>query len=352
MKIALLTFSKEINYGAELQCFAMKKVLEKMGHKVEVIDIQLKPLKFSRFNTLIHYPEKVLFSSFWNKYIKDFTRKYTSEQDILTTPPQADVYIVGSDQVWNPEITTRLAPLVYFFNFVKDGKKKIAYAASFGFEHWTDEALKPQVFHLIRQFEAVSVRESEGENICRETFGIDAVTVCDPTQLLEASDYECICGPFVEKKRTTNILYWKQIRNNRVEEAVCDFADSIGRRVLKICDLRMSKRCINRPFVSIKKWLDCIRYSDFIISDSFHCLSFCLIFKRPFVIIYDLKTRGNRIRGLLGLLGLQRRIVSSADELKERLPVIFNEDIDFKTVSQILKEKKIFSMKFISNSLE
>lgn len=352
MKVALLTFSKEINYGAELQCFALKKTIEKLGHEVVVIDIQLEPLKYSKFNSFIHSPEKFLFASFWNKHIKDYTRKYTCEQDILTDPPQADVYIVGSDQVWNPEITARLAPLVYFFNFVKEEKRRIAYAASFGFDIWHDEILKPEVQKLIQKFAAVSVREKDGIDICRDTFGIDAVNVCDPTQLLTTSDYECICGSFSEKKKTKNILYWKQLRNNQVEDVVCDFADSIKRKVLKMCDLRMSKRCINRPFVSMKNWLNHIRYSDFIISDSFHCLSFCLIFQKPFVIIYDLNTRGNRITGLLNLLGLQNRIVSSADELRKKLPTIFNEEIDYSSVSQILKEKRTFSTNFLTNALE
>jgi hypothetical protein len=352
MKVAILTFSKEINYGAELQCFALKTMLEKLHHEVSVIDIQLPLVKRSLINRLLHFPEKIYFSIFWNKHIGSFTRKYFTEQEIMEDPPKADVYIVGSDQVWNPEITQRLSPLIYFFNFIKNDSKRVSYAASFGFETWTDEILKPQVRILIQKFSAVSVRENDGINICNETFGVNAVEVCDPTQLLTSADYEKICGPFNESKKSNHILYWKQIRNNHVENEVLDFADSIGKKVLKICDLRLRKRCLNKPFVTIKQWLNVIRYSDFIVTDSFHGLSFCLIFRRPFAIIYDLDTRGNRIKSILNLIGLQDRLVTSVEELRKHLTCIYNKKIDFDLVNAKLNEKKKFSLEFIRSALK
>lgn len=352
MKVAILTFSKEINYGAELQCFALKTMLEKLHHEVSVIDIQLPLVKRSLINRLLHFPEKIYFSIFWNKHIGSFTRKYFTEQEIMEDPPKADVYIVGSDQVWNPEITQRLSPLIYFFNFIKNDSKRVSYAASFGFETWTDEILKPQVNKLLKKFSSVSVRENDGIEICKNTFEINAVEVCDPTQLLVEKDYEVICGHFQKKKMTSNILYWKQIKNKVSEKVLCDFSDRIGVKVLKIGDFKINRRCINKPFLSVKQWLNAIRYSNFIVTDSFHCLSFCILFHRPFIILYDRKNRSNRIKSLLELLGLENRLFFSIEELKKKLPEIYGSTINYESIDMKIKEKKDFSINYLKQAIK
>ena len=184
MKISILTFSKESNFGANLQCYALCKVLQGMGHQVDIIDIQLPKIKFSWYTTLLQIPQDILFFLFRKKHLNYFTKKYKTADQLQKGQHKSDLYIVGSDQVWNPDITKRLAPLVYFFSFLPDDVRRISYAASFGKESWQSPTLTDKVKMLLHKFNAVGVREQTGVSICKDTFGIDARLVADPTLLL------------------------------------------------------------------------------------------------------------------------------------------------------------------------
>lgn len=121
MKIALLTIWHECNYGAELQAYATVKILQNLGHKVEMIDIRLSDCRKGNINQKIFNivcgitPGYRKFINFWKKYIP-VTRRYNSIDKLQKRPPVADVYLVGSDQVWNPELTKEFS-LLYFLNF-------------------------------------------------------------------------------------------------------------------------------------------------------------------------------------------------------------------------------------------
>ena len=110
MKISILTFSKESNFGANLQCYALCKTLQNMGHQVDIIDIQLPKKRFSWYSTLLQFPQEFLFFLFRKKYLNFFTKKYKTTAELQNGQHKSDLYIVGSDQVWNPDITKRLNP--------------------------------------------------------------------------------------------------------------------------------------------------------------------------------------------------------------------------------------------------
>ena len=110
MKIALLTIWHEKNYGAELQAYATIKAIKHLGHCPEMINIHLASKEQPSFlGRIANFIEKLLpastkFERFWSYYIPK-TKKYNSVSELYNDPPQADIYIVGSDQVWNPDIT-------------------------------------------------------------------------------------------------------------------------------------------------------------------------------------------------------------------------------------------------------
>ena len=109
MKIALLTIWHIGNYGAEMQTYATVKALQSFGHKVEVIDIRLTDVaKISlrgRISKIISIfsPSERKMKSFWRTYIPSSCR-FRSLKQLQKNPPKADLYLVGSDQVWNPNI--------------------------------------------------------------------------------------------------------------------------------------------------------------------------------------------------------------------------------------------------------
>ena len=129
------------------------------------------------------------FREYNSKFLK-LTKKIQNTKDFKNLNNEFDTFIVGSDQVWRT-VWLKEKSLHYFFDFVNDDKKKIAYAASFGVDYWEGtpeltEKIKP----LIKKFDYISVREESGIDICKNTFGIDnAVCVLDPTLMISREDY-------------------------------------------------------------------------------------------------------------------------------------------------------------------
>lgn len=157
MKIKTLTTYDVYNYGASLQAYALQHFLSNLGHDVEIINYQPYYLtrkydykwvnpesKLSKFIlTRIAYRimkylqrqttlrRKKAFDIFNHQILKETSVKYTSYKSLCDNPPKADLYIVGSDQIWNVFYEAGRDP-AFFLEFVKQGYKA-SYAASFSY---------------------------------------------------------------------------------------------------------------------------------------------------------------------------------------------------------------------------
>ena len=329
MKISILTFSKELNYGANLQCYALCKTLQDMGHDVNIIDIQLPERKTSYISKILRLPEKFFFKSFRKKHLDIFTRKYTSVDDLKCNPPKGDLFIVGSDQVWNPQLTNRLDPLVYFFSFLPNGVRRISYAASFGYAEWQNPELTDKVKRLLRKFETISVREDTAVDICRNVFGIEAVRVADPTLLL--TSYDELCGCYNQRRETNELLYYPFVKDDEEQAILADFAKYHGMKAVAMMSFHRYPGFVRRMLVSLRDWLNSIRYARIVVSHSFHCMVFCIFFHRRFVVV-PLKGKQTRQRNLLKQFGLEDHICEDKTQLRETLERILNKDIDYQKV--------------------
>lgn len=205
MRVGILTFHSQLNYGGILQCWALQTALEKMGHKVVVIDRWL-----DENNWLLNrnYPK-----SFWKLRKKTIlrsilglgdyrffervqrTRKFLSEKLHLTQyhfyewkdAPQdlgVDIVVVGSDQVWH---VTWQHSRFYLLEDAPASLRRISYAASIGLPELPEEFVS-YFKSALANFDAISCRESEGCDICRK-LGFDATYVLDPTLLLDTNDW-------------------------------------------------------------------------------------------------------------------------------------------------------------------
>lgn len=346
MKISILTFSKEDNYGANLQCYALLHTLKEMGHRVDIIDIQLSPLKMSLSSRILRLYQHYKFYKFRKKHLEIYyTKKYHSIEEIMSNPPQSDLYIVGSDQVWNPQITRRLDPLIYFFSFLPDDAKRVSYAASFGVESWNDDLLKPKVKKLLDKFTAVTVREKQGISICRDVFEVEASEVCDPTLLLPS--YDAICGAYNSDRRTKELIYFKFIRNTATEEIIRDYAKKANLKFVRVGDFHLKQGSTIRPFASISRWLNNLRYSQMVITDSFHCMVFSIIFHRQFIAMPSMPNRSSRMLNFLNLLNLSDRYCADSNELRARIESLYNKEIDYNAVDIKIGELRSSARDFL-----
>lgn len=348
MKIALLTIWHEENYGAELQAYATIKLLRELNHDVHMIDIRLSDMaktsvrgKVGHFLTFMG-PAERKFRKFWRKNIPTIGR-YKSLFELQKNPPDADVYMVGSDQVWNPEITKDFLN-VYFLDFGGDDKRRISFASSFGTEHWKC-GHTAEVASLLNRFERISCREVSGNRILKEVFNIDSENVLDPTLLLDS--YEDLIGNVPEKP---TLAYYP----------LSDYPDLIaysnqlaGRLNLKAVNSNWKqyiygKAVWNRN--SVEDWMKSIAEAQFVITPSFHGVSMCLIHHRQFAVIVNQRNRVTRIEGLLKQLGIEDRIFYSFDELDNAHP--WESKIDYTEVDLKLNRLRLSSLAFLRESLK
>lgn len=347
MKIALMTIWHVKNYGAELQTYATVKTLQEMGHEVCVIDYRLfeRQKRSSLIGRILDFahdlaPENIKFENFWRKHIPS-TKHYTSYDELKKDVPEADLYLVGSDQVWNPEITKEKA-LAYFLDFLPVGKQMASYASSFGTDQWNaSEELTQRVQELLNQFKAVACREKQGVDILKKQFSIIATHVVDPTLL--RTNYEELIG----KIKTRKTLAYYQLSSS---PALYSFAESKAKELgLKFVDVN-KKTNLTSTFTwnrrSVEQWIKAIAESSFVITHSFHGVAMCLVHHRPFVAIYKSGNKISRLASLLKIAGLEDHLFTSIEAAEAS--DIWQKEIDWNKVDELLKVERERSMEYLN----
>jgi len=338
MKIGIITFHWATNYGAVLQCYALQTYLQRQKHEVFIINYRPKEyqktflkcfssLKFWlwKMNYKDYKKEKTI-EKFRIRYLQQ-TELYKSFIELKTNVPYFDFYICGSDQIWNPYFTLKgenqKPTSSYFLNFGDINAKRIAFAVSFGTNFYPKDA-SMYINAFLMNFNAISVREDFGVEIL-EKMGISSVnTVSDPTLLLNSFDY----NKLLTKNKSTNESYYyvyilRKSNNYLLKEIYKDFSDM---------SLIVSDK--NRDD-SISGWLDGIKYSSLVLTNSFHGMVFSIIYNIPFVVFIEkghLAGMNERFYSLLVKLGLENRIVS--DYSKEIVNKIISIDIDWDFVNK------------------
>ncbi len=355
-KIGVLTLPLRTNYGCLLQAFALMTVLKSCGYNAYLINRRWDNDKQSLF----HKIQKLFYHKIIIKKFDDFVSKYIVPQTpaIETQTQMQNVvhfgfsaFIVGSDQVWRLRYT-RGVGYNFFLDFVTDKSiKKISYAASFGVDYWDDIAPEesiPIVKKLLSQFDAISVREISGCDICRNIFNVDAFHVLDPTMLINAEDYE-------------SAFNFHQEVGNYLAVYILDMTEEKKRLVKVISNkLQLPIRYLNEyksPFAKlfpstckeffkprVEEWLKGVANSSYVLTDSFHGTIFSIIFKRQFLVIGN-KHRGmSRFQSILEALSLTGRMYH--DDLSVMFKTIDYEDV-FINLAKLRKD----SISFIKSAI-
>lgn len=329
MKIGITTFQWSDNYGAVLQAHALQCFLQQRGHSVEIVDYRTrKPESWVRrwvaktpFGCVRKWEavwKKQRFEQFRRQHLIRTPDVFHSSSELRKISDRFDLLIAGSDQVWNPEWLAQVAGLseLYFLSFAGSKTRRISYAASIGHSsratltaEWADILCKK-----LLTIDAVSVRETSGVGLVKELCGRDdAVQVCDPTLLLDRQHYEALAGPVAAGGKKYLFSFMLHGLERDAEPVCRQIAGKEGWRVLK-CDAR--RTALHKGFVlpSPAGWLRRIRDAEFVVTNSFHCTVFCLIFHIPFAAVLiggQIGSMNSRIVDLLGAVGLANRMVSS-----------------------------------------
>ena len=348
MKIGIMTFWwSNDNYGQLLQCYALQKYLREKGHDVFII--RYKPTWKIRTKDKILYvlrhpvktfckitrkltkkdisPEtkfaikKRNFDEFRTEYIKFSDRIYTSYKELIEYPPHADMYIAGSDQIWNYKTTYNKSDIdAYFLNFAEKGTLKYSFAASFGRNTLSDE-VKKTMLPLLKGFDYVTVRENSGISICKE-MGIDANIVCDPTLLLEKNQYLQLCNKVKTLEKKYVFLY---MLSNTCIFSVHKLKEWCTENNLELVYVtgntgwkksNFDDEGIVKSYLSIPEWITYLSNAEYVITNSFHCSVFSLIFERRIAFVSlsgELKSTNDRISSLFENLKIEKNEIISND---------------------------------------
>jgi hypothetical protein len=329
-KIAVITIFDCINYGAFLQTFALKKIIESMGYEYFLINYTSKAIK-SRYNFDLLAKQSIIYKIYklvaypLDKYISlKFKKNSFNRLNIINLPIKKkafqeyfDCVIAGSDQIWNFKITD--FDEKYFINFVPE-YKKIFYAPSFGSTHISKRDEKFIKLNLSPKSK-ISVREATGKKIL-ENIGFENIkVVSDPTLLLNKSDWEMeMIEPNVDYKY---ILVYSLHKYEHMRNAI----DFLSKRFkLKVIYINTTSMGVIKTF-SFKiynplEFVGLISKAQIVVTDSFHATLFSVLLNKDFYSFVEgdsKKNNNSRLYDFLTDMNLLDRLIDEKKNIEDKI---------------------------------
>ena len=298
MRISLITFHNALNYGAMLQTYATYAVLEKFGHSVEIIDYRI-PDYAGIITKLVSFVRRLCSNRFIKRYYPHKSIRYRTLDELRANPPKSECYIVGSDQVWNIDITKQ-AYLGFFLDFGADDIRRYAFSSSFGTGNITlTENQKIEIKRCLMRFDGIALREATGIKICQNEFGVEpnSEVVLDPTMLLE-NEYNTMVGDVKEKNQ---ILVYKLNFTSAFDSVAKYIAQNLNLKLAMVGRVLPQKGYKYIYPTDPTSWLKDIKSSKLILTDSFHGVVFSILLNKRFVAFCGNPQRVDRLYNLLGL---------------------------------------------------
>ena len=327
MKIGIITYHRAKNLGAMLQSYALQKTLEKYKGKCEIIDYrnekmeesykvkkiwECKSLKEKIKNILFMKKNKAFeeVRKEFNEKVQTISTKKYNKNNIKEANNDYDLFVTGSDQVWNVKLN--YDDENYFLNFAEDNNKKNSYAASFGTNKINEEQ-KEKICNQLKTFNKISVREEEGKNVVRELTGRNSELVLDPTLLLNKYEWEnMINNERIEKEKYIFVYVIAYT------PTLLEFARKLGKeRNCKVICFHTSyqkyRGMKNLTKVSPQDFLNYIKNAEAVVTSSFHGMCFSINLQKEFYYELDENKVNNnsRLKTLATTLNLEdRRIIN------------------------------------------
>lgn len=378
MRVGIITTFRQPNWGSVLQAYALEKAIEQMDYDVEVIDYKYpnefhwqRGIKWGKtsdtLKAKIHRikiyclcmlrlrskPTMSLLNSFIKKNMK-LSQHIDSYQRLHENPPKYDIYVSGSDQIWNPN--TMLGDMSYMFDFVPNCNKKISYASSFSCASIPD-GLKDIYKINLSTYSALSVRENNGLNIIRQLIGRDAKVVLDPTLLLSKEHWEKLAAK--AKKidlPKAYILCYMLAYTFSADEPMGKLLEMVQRKYnMPVIALKTMPQSFHGDVFQlpvsyskgIEEFLYLINNASIVVSSSFHGTAFSLNLGKPLVAMGAMN-EDDRVLSLLKNLGMKNLFVY-AEKLQESS---INPFYDVENEQKKIEELRSESLLFLRNSLK
>ena len=382
-KIGIIThYYNSINFGGNLQAYALARYLETQGYHAEQISYNFYKEQekreessvfrkaFIKARRVIRHPIRVLILnpkykrairkndgiSKQNQAINEFNRNkvphsaevYTRES-IKGAGEKYDVFITGSDQVWN----FSWYHSAFFLDFVPDDKPKLSYAASVGMDTFTEEQ-KTLVREKLKDFAAISVREHGALDLLYGLTPTAPICVVDPVLLLDRKEWDTVCAP---RQLEENYVFCYFLGNNKKERKIAKRFARKKRLPLvnvfmqdKIADVCLGDECLSG--VGPAEFISLIKHAEYVLTDSFHAVVFSHIYHKQYFVFNRDKnaSMSSRITHITELFHTADRYCREAE--RENLNYLLAlEDIDYTREYPAFNSLKQESVEFLSRNL-
>lgn len=368
MKVLTVTTYNVYNYGAALQAYALQQYLLSQGHESLLLNYQPEYLtrkydyrwvnpesKMSRFAaTRFVYrilkflqrqttlKRKRAFDDFVARELRQ-TELYVSSRQVMDEPPAADVFVAGSDQIWNTFYDAGRDP-VFYLAFARP-EQKVAYAASFSFVEIAQD-IKEQLARWLSDFKAIGVREFHGLDILHQ-LNLEGQWVLDPVFLLDVAQWKKMMLPF--EKREPYLLIYDFEGNPELKAFAKRYAASKNLRIYSINDT-YPRLYADRNFSNggPRDFLTLIYNCDAFVSNSFHGTAFAIMFNKPVYVFERHRHKVNsRMESLTRLFGISDCILRSASDCEEALQRTW----DFSEINEVMVHEASKSREFLKQAL-
>lgn len=371
MKLGILTLPLRHNYGGILQAYALVTALNRLGHEGHLIrlappEASLKRIVIHRFKSCIksilgrtserlHSRRQLntVVCKELNRFVKDnFPNQTDLIQDLgdlnrLDRLELYDGYIVGSDQVWRSEYALQFLP-AFFCSFTDRKIKRISYAASFGNSEWNPpNSMRESIQQGIELFSHISVREQSAVKLCRDSLGVDARVVLDPTMLLNRSDYTALIKS--KPPAIHNGLFEYFLDRNPFKEALSkQIQATTGYHPFSLDRPAPTNQVPLKmlAMASIEDWINGFEQASHVVTDSFHGCVFSILFNKPFTVVANPYRGIDRFYSLLERFDLMNRII-----FEDQDPKPTSTDPNWEHVNHKVSEWREKSFAFLSEAL-
>lgn len=355
LRAAVITLHQVNNYGTQLQALATQEKLREYFDDVVFIDYR-RPDTYGRgllesfakgsplraaaiLPTLIRW--KGVFDGFRERYLNLTDRVYLGQSDFECFEDCADVYVVGSDQVWNAGWNKGVIP-AFYLDFAPEDKPRFAYASSFGRGRLEGSEIEATRGYIER-FQMISVREESGVSILRKQYDYDRVSrILDPTLAMPPSFWRKYESP--SRIEGEYILAYNLNRSAEFDRYASELARRTGLPLYRFCTrydqvLRSGRSLVIPDVLDFVTLVDNARY---VVTDSFHATAFSMNMGTEPICVYP-KDYSGRISEFLRLVESEQRHVKSPQDYD----VIYR-PVDFERVGEILDRERLRADDFVA----
>jgi len=370
-KVGIITLYRGYNYGTSLQAYALKSFISSLGYETEIIwttegayfgrDIRLKKI-FRMLFRMIFHPQLIkktimgykntLFKKFdINIKIKfiEFAKqelkiKAFTEKGIIEYAKSDDVkaLVCGSDQIWNAD-SANMEPL-YFLRFAPTNKR-VAYAPSFG-RTYVPKYNEKKLIKYLKDFPYISVREDDGAKIIKYLINREVPVLIDPTLLLDWDEWK------VETKikdKNYIVAYFLDKPSKTALKSIKCISEKYNYRIISFPYKYNSYKYLQQifyPKIGPKEFIEIIKNSRCLFTDSFHGTIFSINMNVPFWTFERSSKSGNsqksRLNSILNKLNMEKQYITEDNDINLDIPLL-----SFNRSNEYIQKERIKSKEYL-----